>query len=344
MRKYLLNLITEWRRLDLPVKDETFVAAVSGGADSVSLLLALHELKEKKKLGLEFVVAHFNHELRGAQSDRDETFVRKLSEKLGFIFESAKWNAKKNHNKSKDNLEQAARLARYRFLEKTAEKFNACGVLTAHTLDDQAETFLLRLIRGSGLDGLGAMKPVRALNEGKKILLARPLLHWAQRGETEGFCRARKVKYRNDPMNRDEAFLRVRVRKQVLPLLQNINPRIAANLAKMSGVLRQEIEELDSMASKLLAGSVDINKETIEVKSLAGLSPAMLRRILRLWLRERRGDLRRLDMKHFTALERLVLSGQGNKKVELPGGESVTLSKGRLVFKKRKVEKSVPDN
>jgi tRNA(Ile)-lysidine synthase len=344
MRKYLLDLITEWRRLGLPVKGETFVVAVSGGADSVSLVLALYELKKKKKLDLEFIIAHFNHDLRGKESEKDEAFVRKLAEKLEFRCESAKWKVKKNHNKGKENLEQAARIARYKFLEKTAEKFNAHGVLTAHTMDDQAETFLLRLIRGSGIDGLGAMKPLRELAAGKKTLLARPLLNWARRADTEGFCRAEKVKYRDDPMNRDEAFLRVRVRKQVLPLLQNINPRIVSNLAGMSGVLQQEIEELDNATRPLLAGAMDINKGTIEVKSISALSPAMLKRVLRLWLRELRGGLRRLDMKHFAALERLVLNGHGNKSIELPGGESVSLSKGRLIFRKTKVEKSVPDN
>jgi len=344
MKKYLLNLITEWRRLELPMKGETFVVAVSGGADSVSLMLALGELKKKKKLELEFIVAHFNHDLRGRESDRDEAFVRQLSEKTGFGFESAKWKAKKSHNKSKDNLEQSARLARYKFLGETAERSGAHGILTAHTMDDQAETFLLRLIRGSGIDGLGAMKPVRELAEGKKTLLARPLLDWARRADTESFCRAEKVKYRDDPMNRDEAFLRVRVRKQVLPLLQNINPQIVSNLAKMSGVLQQEIEELDKISGGFLTLAVDINKDTIEVKSISALSPAMRKRVLRLWLRNLRGDLRRLDMKHFAALERLVLSGQGNKRVELPGGESVGLSKGKLIFKKTKVEKSFPDN
>src|ERR1700733_12878033 len=139
MQKFLRELITEWRRLELPVNDAAVVVAVSGGADSVSLLLALSELKAKKKLDLRFVVAHFNHGLRGAESDKDETLVKKLSIKKGFEFESAKWKIKKGHNK-KDNLEQAARLARYAFLGKTAEKYDAFAVLTAHTISDQAET------------------------------------------------------------------------------------------------------------------------------------------------------------------------------------------------------------
>jgi tRNA(Ile)-lysidine synthase len=339
LQKFLRQLITEWRGLGLPVKDETVVVAVSGGADSVSLMLALAKLKEKKKLGIKFVAAHFNHGLRGKESDKDEETVKKLAEKFGFTFESAKWNAKKIHSGKKDNLEQSARLARYEFLEKTAEKFDACAVLTGHTIDDQAETFLLRLIRGSGLDGLGAMKPARKLSEAKNILLARPLLNWAGRADTEEFCRSEKIKYRNDPMNSDEAFLRVKVRKKLIPLLQNINPRIVANLAKMSGILQEEIEELEAGATAAFAAMPGASKDTIDVKLIKEISPAKRKRILRLWLQGLRGDLRRLDMEHFAALERLISNGAGGKKIELPGGESVTLSNGKLVFRKTKVEK-----
>ncbi len=344
MNRFLREFITEWRRLDLPVEGKTFIVAVSGGADSVSLLLALSELKKKKKLELEFVAAHFNHCLRAEESDKDEKFVKNLSEKLDFKFESAKWKAKKNHTKSKDNLEQAARLARYEFLGKTAEKFGAVGVLTGHTMDDQAETFLLRLIRGSGIDGLGAMKAVRKLAEGKDALLIRPLLSWALRSDTEGFCRAEKIKYRSDAMNRDEAFLRVKVRKRVLPLLRDLNPRIVANLSRTAGILQEETQELEKAAGEILTEARSATKDTIDVKKISTVSAAKRVRALRLWLRELRGDLRRLEMEHFTALERLVLNGTGGKTIELPGGESVTLSKGKLIFRKTKVEKSRTGN
>jgi tRNA(Ile)-lysidine synthase len=344
MHKFLHGLVTQWRKLELPVKNETFIIAVSGGADSVSLLLALAGLKQKKKLDLEFIVAHFDHDLRGAESDRDEKFVRKLSEKLGFGFESAKWKVKKNHNSGKSNLEQAARLARYEFLEKTAGKFGAYGVLTGHTVDDQAETFLLRLVRGSGIDGLAAMKPVRELSEGKKIVLVRPLLSWARRADTEEFCRAENVKYRNDRMNRDEAFLRVKVRKKLIPLLENLNPGIVPNLAKISDILQQEMDELEAAAQEIFNRVFTANEDTIDVKGLREVSAAKRKRVLRIWLRGLRGGLRRLDMEHFAALERLILSPAGGKTAELPGGESVTLKKGKLIFRKTKVEKSRTDN
>jgi tRNA(Ile)-lysidine synthase len=347
MNRFLREFITEWRRLELPFEGEVFVAAVSGGADSAALLLALYQLKQKNKLRCEIVVAHFNHALRGKDSDKDEEFVRKLSGKLGLKFESGKWKAKRSattNAANKENLEQAARDARYEFLGNIAVKYQAYGVLTGHTMDDQAETFLLRLIRGSGTDGLGAMKPVRELNRDKKVLLIRPLVNWARRTGTEEFCRLEKVKYRNDPMNRDQAFLRVRIRREVLPLLQNINPQIVPNLAGMSGVLRGEGEELSKAAQAGLFAIHDVNNDTLDVKGLAGFSPGMRGRVLRLWLENLRDGLRALDMKHFAALERLVLSGTGGKTVELPGGERVSIRRGRLIFKKTKVEKSPSGN
>jgi tRNA(Ile)-lysidine synthase len=141
-------------------------------------------------------------------------------------------------------------------------------------------------------------------------------------------------------MNRDESFLRVKIRKRVLPLLKTLNPKIAVNLAKMSGVLQEEIEGLEEIALAGLNSALGANKDAIDVKALREMSPAKRKRVLRLWLQELRGNLRRLDMEHFSALERLISSGTGGKRVELPGGETVALSKGKLIFRKTKVEKS----
>lgn len=325
-------MITEWRRLLLPVADASVVVAVSGGADSVSLLLALVELREKKKLDLKIVAAHFDHGLRGKESDKDAEFVRKLASKINVEFVTEKW--KRGKDKKKENLEQAARLARYKFLERTAELHGASVILTGHTINDQAETFLLRLVRGSGLDGLGAMKTIRRLHPEKNVILVRPMLGWALREDTEAFCRENKVKFRQDRMNRDEAFLRVKVRKKLIPLLKEFNPQVVPGLAKMAGLLQQESEELDALAAEALGSVTGANKATIDVKALRDLLPARRKRVLRLWLQGLRGDLRRLDMEHFAALERLVLNDTGGKTVELPGGERVVVKKGRLEFGK----------
>ena len=162
MHSFVRNLISEWRRLDLPFSGETVVVAVSGGADSVSLLAALHDLVRRKKLEHRIVAAHFNHKLRGDESDADEAYVRALTTRLGV--ELAVGNG---DIPQEGNLEQNARTARYDFLARRAENLQAFAVVTGHTINDQAETFLMNLIRGSGPDGLAGMKTVRAL-EGEK--------------------------------------------------------------------------------------------------------------------------------------------------------------------------------
>ncbi|NEL61292.1 tRNA lysidine(34) synthetase TilS, partial [Escherichia coli] len=150
------------------------------------------------------VLAHFNHDLRGNESFEDENFVKELAEKLQFELVLGSPNQESKIENQKGNLEQNARRARYQFLNETAQNLHAEGILTAHTLNDQAETFLLNLIRGSGLDGLGGMKPIRnQKSEQKKgevdeeseienikpeIRLIRPLLTWARREDTENFC------------------------------------------------------------------------------------------------------------------------------------------------------------
>src|SRR5580765_2910393 len=159
MHGFVRNLITEWRRLELPFIGGAVVIAVSGGADSVSLLLAVDDLVKRKKLGHRVVAAHFNHNLRGSESDADGEFVRQLTTRLGVELAIGHGDLSKT-----GNLEQNARDARYDFLRQTAANLNAFAVLTGHTINDQAETFLLNLIRGSGPDGLSAMKAVRPLS------------------------------------------------------------------------------------------------------------------------------------------------------------------------------------
>jgi len=354
MHKFIRNLLTAWRKLGLPFADETFVVAVSGGADSVSLLLALHELRKLKKLNLRFVIAHFNHDLRGAESAKDVEFVRGLTTKFNFEFVFKIPNPKSQIQNQTGNLEQNARIARYEFLGETAENLHAFGILTAHTLNDQAETFLLNLIRGSGLDGLGGMKPIRSREkrverseseEKSQIVLVRPLLSWARREDTENFCRLNEVEFCSDPMNDDLAFKRVRIRKVLLPMLQDFNPKIIETLANTASLLREDAEFLESAAAEVgrrqkAEGSFsnDEGQTTKDkgqkIKDLKNLFPSMRRQILREWLKDERGDLRTLEAKHFAAIERLIFSRKSGTTVELPNGESVVKKEGKLEFQK----------
>ncbi len=348
MHKFVRNLNTEWRRLGLPTTNGAVVVGVSGGADSVSLLLALCELKQRGKQDLRLIAAHFNHGLRDGASDGDQEFVRGLTieHKIEFATEKA------GELPAEGNLEQNARRARYDFLTRTAANVEAFGVLTGHTINDQAETFLMNLLRGSGPSGLGGMKPIRFLEREKtekseketdvdgispllpftsSPLLIRPLLTWAKRIDTEGYCVDSGVEYRYDTMNEDTAFKRVRIRKILLPLLKDFNPKIIDTLAQTAGLLQGVAVE----AFPALEGPKDAEfaltdlKEVPEAKRLESL---------RTWLAGRRGNTRRLELKHIQAIERLALSTKSGRTAELPGGGRVVKRDGKLVYEENKVE------
>lgn len=331
-------LLVEWRKLKLPLSGETIVVGVSGGADSTALLLALHELKSASKLSVDICVAHLDHKLRKS-SAKDARWVAGLAARLGFDSVIGRTKVAELARANNDNLEQSARQARYAFLERTAKRKSAKYVLTAHTMDDQAETVLLRLMRGSAGGGLGGMDAVRTLGAGSSIKLVRPLL-WARRGDTENYCRLRKTAFLVDEMNSDVAFSRVRVRQQLLPLMQSFNNRIveaisrtAAQLREDRAVLAGDSDELLERASFSPEGDEDETETpALNVKLLAKEPPALRRRALREWISKARGGKRRLEMVHLLAVEKLLEGNAGGKAVELPGGGLVRRRKNRLEF------------
>lgn len=330
MHGFTRNLITEWRRLGLPFSDETVVVAVSGGADSLSLLLAMYELRQREKLAVRLVAAHFNHGIRDGESDADEEFVRKLA--IERKIELAVGHGKVSRE---GNLEQNARLARYEFLKTTAENLKAHCVLTGHTINDQAETFLLNLIRGSGPDGLSGMTAVRKLGSETAALLIRPLLTWAKRSDTEGYCHDLGVEYRYDTMNEDTAFKRVRIRKILLPLLEDFNPKIIETLSNTADLMQILSRSTET------GNRSEISNELV-IADLKLLVEGDMQTMIRDWLRQQRGSTRQLELKHIEAVARLVLSVKSGRTVELPGG-LVVKSGGRLVYKENKVEKKGRD-
>src|SRR5260370_21564322 len=184
--------------------------AVSGGADSVALLLLLVELREK--LCIVLSVVDFNHKLRGKDSDADEKFVAKLAAKHGLEFHSASVDVAKKAKKERANLEDAARRARYDYFRKLAQSEVCRRIVVAHTADDQAETVLAHLLRGTGLTGLGGIHPVAGP-------IIRPLLSVLRR-DLRRFLRARKQTWREGATNRDRKRMRARIRKKPLPLLE----------------------------------------------------------------------------------------------------------------------------
>lgn len=335
------SLLAEWRRLRLPFADEMILVAVSGGADSTALLLGLDELKSANKLSVKIVVAHLDHKLRKT-SAQDARWVSDLAKKLGYESVIGRSRVAELARANNDNLEQAARQARYAFLERTAKKNSARYVLSAHTMDDQAETVLLRLMRGSAGAGLGGMEAMRPLDTKNSIKLVRPLL-WARRIDTEDYCRLRRTTFLVDEMNNDLGLARVRVRQQLLPLMQSFNNRIVEALSRTAAQLREDRAVLSTGSAELLlraaATTTEEDGEDVEtkalpldVKLLANEPPALRRRALRQWLSQARGGTRRLEMVHLLAVEKLLEGTKGGRTVELPGGGRVTRRRNRLEF------------
>ena len=336
MSQFSRVLLVEWRKLRLPMSDGTVVVAVSGGADSTALLLAIEELRTNHKLHTAICVAHLDHKLRKTSS-KDAKWVADLAAKLGFKSVIGRSKVAEAARAENDNLEQAAREARYAFLERTAKRVSANYVLTAHTMDDQAETILLRLMRGSAGAGLGGMESLRPLAKNSSIKLARPLL-WARRVETEAYCRLRKVEFLSDEMNDDQRFARVKVRKQLLPLMQSFNNRIVEALSRTAEHLREDGAVLFNDSDALLrrASISDEESETktpaLDVKVLSNAPTALRRRALRQWISEARGGTRRLEMVHLSSVENLLKGNAGGRVVELPSGGRVVRRRNRLEF------------
>ena len=336
MSQFSRVLLVEWRKLRLPMSDGTVVVAVSGGADSTALLLAIEELKANHKLDAGICVAHLDHKLRKTSS-KDAQWVADLAAKLGFQSVIGRSKVAEAARAEGDNLEQAAREARYAFLERTAKRVSANYVLTAHTMDDQAETILLRLMRGSAGAGLGGMESLRPLAKNSSIKLVRPLL-WARRIETEEYCRLRKVEFLSDEMNDDQQFARVKVRKQLLPLMQSFNNRIVEALSRTAEHLREDGAVLFNDSDALLrrASISDEESETktpaLDVKVLSNAPTALRRRALRQWISEARGGTRRLEMVHLSSVENLLKGNSGGRVVELPSGGRVVRRRNRLEF------------
>lgn len=222
-------------------KGDTVLVAVSGGVDSTVLLHTLNVLKEEFSLNI--VVCHLNHNLRGRESERDFNFVKKLASDIGTAFVGKR--LEKGGLKIKGvSVQEAARASRYEFLEEAARRHKASRVALGHTLDDQAETVLMRLVKGSSLAGLAGIPPVRGL-------FIRPLIE-VGRAEIEGYAKAHGIKYVLDSSNLTTKYLRNDVRLRLIPYLKkNYNPNVIDTLARLSDILRLDDDYLIEETAKI---------------------------------------------------------------------------------------------
>lgn len=320
------QMIRKYRLLD---QGDMVLAAVSGGADSTGLLAILLELRQA--CSFRVALAHFNHRLRESAED-DEQFVISLAQKYSLPLYLGREDIRAYAKEQKLNLEEAGRERRYDFLRKTASKIGATKIATGHTMTDQAETFLMRLLRGSGPQGLGGISPV------VDGLIIRPLLG-VKREEIENYLHSRGMKYRTDESNLDRRFLRNRIRRFLIPYLRDhYEPQIVAHLSRLSDILREEDEFLEKAAKKKAGKAVVERKDKILLKArcLDSFPPSLARRVVRRFLRQTQGDLRRISFRDIESLRRL---GEGNE-LHLPGKLIFRREKG-LIFQKEKQDRAV---
>ncbi len=229
------------RQYQLISANDRIVVAVSGGLDSVALLFCLHQLAPR--YGLKLLAAHFNHCLRGREADQDESFVVELAAAMVIPCESDRGDVRGFARKNRVSLEMAARELRYQFLEQVRQKNQFNKIATGHQADDQAETLLLHLLRGTGWCGLAGI-PVRRQS------IIRPLL-FAHRHELEKLVNVAGLSYRTDHTNETMDFRRNRIRLQLLPLLQTeFNPQIKLTLNQLSTVFREGEQYLSTQAAE----------------------------------------------------------------------------------------------
>lgn len=306
-----VELLFRRAALRLIPRDGSVLVAVSGGADSVALLHLLRGFAIGRRLRL--TVAHLDHRLRrGATADY--RFVRRLSRELDLpcISERADVAALRRRDESP---EESARRVRRQFLLRAAEKSGSSSIATGHTLDDQAETVLMRLVRGAGATALTGMA---ARGPGAFV---KPLLE-IERADLRAYLGARQLEFREDPSNRDLRFDRNRVRRLVLPVLaETLNPRAARHLVKAARAIRDDAVFLDALAAERLEqlGSADAaGGLSLQVPGLADAPEPIATRVARLALERAGADPRRIAARHVEALVELA-RGAGGRQLHLPG-------------------------
>ena len=307
------------------VADKLLVVAVSGGPDSLAMLYALHHLRDV--LGLRLHGAHLNHGLRGDSSEQDALFVAETFHHLGIALTSEEADVSAFRRKHHLSVEQAAREVRYAFLARVAEKQRADAIALGHTADDQAETVLMHIIRGTGLTGLRGMEAISRRDfEGREVQLVRPLLR-VSRQETAEYCRALRLEPRLDESNLSRDLKRNQVRLELLPMLQEYNPAIRDALIRLSLSAAQDLAHIEEQVGKVWQetvreeeGDLVVNRPAFSQQPAAVQSHLLRRAVL-----AAKGDLEDVEHNHIEDMARLM-GGPAGRSLDLPGGIRFSVS------------------
>ena len=319
---------------------------VSGGADSAGLLMLLLELREA--LGIVVSVAHLNHKLRGRAAEADEKFVRKMAAKHGLEFYGESVDVGAWARREKANVEDAGRRARYEFFGRLVTEGKVDCVAVAHTADDQAETVLAHILRGTGLAGLGGIHP-------RTESVVRPLLG-VRRGELRSYLRGKKQKWREDATNQDAARTRARIRMKLLPLLEKqFQSGVVEHLGSLAEFAREDEAFLEHLAREHCAALARRTTVETRISAIDLLQPikrqklytegtegtegtekknqeALTKRMLRRLIEKRKSGSGQILRQHIAMVMELARHGENGKTLQLPGGVDVRRERDELVF------------
>jgi len=315
---------------DLFSSGQTVVAAISGGVDSVVMLDCLVRFAAERDLSI--VVAHFNHALRGEESDQDEAFVRELAEKSGLPCFSRKEPVARFAERHRMGLEEAGRILRYRFLEDVRQHTAAHAIATAHHASDQAETLLFRMVRGTGWRGLGGIPA-------KRGAVVRPLL-FAYREEIEAYAKERNLPYRQDRSNLDLRFKRNVIRHQILPLLKKeVNTKAEQHLNQLAEILREGEEFLHKSAEEAFEAAVKQKNERkiiLEFESFCSYYSILQKYILFLAVNFIHENADILDYPAFKQALRVIHQGRLGKFVDIGERVQIGIDHSGIVIRRKK--------
>lgn len=311
------------REYNLLEKKDKILIAYSGGLDSTGLLTLLLEFR--KEWAFRLFLGHLNHKFRQSAED-DEDFVKQVAQKFSIPLFVDHKDVRNYARSKKINLEEAGRELRYDFLKKTALEIGKAKIATAHTMTDQAETFLMRLMRGSGLRGLGGIFPV-------KDEIIRPLIQ-IEREEIELFLKKKKMPFRIDETNFDRRFLRNRIRLDLIPYIrENYEPQIVSQLGKIASIIREENAFLEKIGKEKARRAIlrKNNQHLLDSKSLSSLPKALARRVVQEFISDLKGDLREIS---FEDVESVLNLKEGK---ERPIKKDLVLRREQgLIFLKKK--------
>jgi tRNA(Ile)-lysidine synthase len=321
---FLARLAATLREHELVTHGQTLVIGVSGGPDSLALLHALRALTPVFELQLH--VAHLNHQLRGDDSDRDETFVLETARAWGLPAASARWDVRAYADEQRLSLEEAGRALRYQFLLRAAEGVGAGAIAVAHNADDQVETVLLHFLRGAGLAGLRGMAYRTRIANGQNAFdLIRPLLDLS-RGEIQEYCAAQDLAPRLDESNFDTSLLRNRLRHNVIPYLETINPNFrqavrhsALSIADDYAYIQQNVEGIFDRISRAVDSTL-----VFDLKWFRALPVNLQRGVLREAV-TRLGQVKNVGFSHIERARRIAVEKEAGAQATFPHGVVLTI-------------------